>query len=154
MRTIEKVVLLASAMAVIALTLILTKPWTYSSRYTFEYLRDRAIEIAEAIEQRYSVGLIESWAIEHVDLTLATTKPKEEPLILSLEYNRLKVKVPMHAKEVEVIKGSLPDKHFERFRRASVYHEGSWVIVDPKPTVNYYVVEEYGRIAHVVEVTL
>ncbi|RLF21216.1 MAG: hypothetical protein DRN15_11540 [Thermoprotei archaeon] len=81
-------------------------------------------------------------------------KPKEEPLILSFEYDRLKIRVPVYTGEVEVIKGSPPDKHFEHFRRVSVYHEGSWIIVDPKPIVSYYVVEEYSRMVHVVEVTL
>jgi len=154
MRTTEKVVLFASIVAIIVLVLMLLKPWTYGSQYTLEYLRGKAVEVAEAIEQRHSVRLIADWSVESVSLTLAITKPREEPLILSLEYDRLRIKVPVYAKEVEVIKGSPPDKHFEHFRRASVYHEGSWVIVDPKPTVNYYVVEEYGRIAHVVEVTL
>ncbi|RLF05684.1 MAG: hypothetical protein DRJ60_05300 [Thermoprotei archaeon] len=154
MRTVEKVALFASIVAVIVLVLMLLRPWIYGSQYTFEYLRGRAVEVAEAIEQRHPVRLVEDWSTEHVSLTLAIIKPKEEPLILSLEYDRLRIKVPVYAKEIEVIRGSPPDKGFERFRRVSVYHEGSWVIVDPKPTVNYYVVMEYGRMVHVVEITL
>jgi len=154
MRTAEKVALFASIVAIIVLVLMLLKPWTYGSRYTFEYLRGRAVEVAEAIEQRHPVRLIEDWSIERMSLTLAITKPKEEPLILSLEYDKLKIKVPVYAKEVEVIKGSPPEKRFEHFRRISVYHEGSWIIVDPKPVVKCYVVEEYGRIVHIVEVML
>jgi len=154
MRTVEKVVLFASIIAVIVLVLMFLKPWAYGSQYTFEYLRGRAIEVAEAIEQKHPVRLIKDWSTEHVSLTLAITKPKEEPLILSLEYDKLRIKAPIYAKEVKVIKGSPPDRRFERFRRVSVYHEGSWIIIDPKPIVNYQVVTEYSRQVYVVEITL
>ena len=73
---------------------------------------------------------------------------------LSLCYKRLKVYVPIHAKEVEVIRDSPPDKHFEFFRRVSVYHIGSLIVVDPKPIVKHYIVNEYGRTSHIVEITL
>jgi len=85
---------------------------------------------------------------------LVVNKPNEEPLAINLNYERLKVYVPIHAREVEVIRGSPPDKHFEFFRRVSVYHIDSIIVVDPKPVVKHYIVNEYSRTSHIVEITL
>ncbi|MCD6509882.1 MAG: hypothetical protein J7L11_05805 [Thermoprotei archaeon] len=56
---------------------------------------------------------------------MTIAKPKKEPLILDLEYDRLKVVAPMHAGEVEVIGSSPPDRHFEHLGISSLKNNGS-----------------------------
>jgi len=154
MKTIEKILLFATTLALICLVIILFKPWSHNVYYTFQYIRGRALELAEIIERKQSARLVESWSLEDVNLMLVVSKPNEEPLTINLSYERLKVYAPIHAREVEVIRGSPPDKHFEFFRRVSVYHAGSFIVVDPKPVVRHYIVNEYGRTSHIVEITL
>jgi len=60
MKTLEKVILFALVIVVVTLVLVPLKPWTYGNQYIFEYLRGRAVEIAEAIEQKHPTRLIES----------------------------------------------------------------------------------------------
>ena len=154
MKTIEKVLLFATTLALICLAIIIFKPWSRNAYYTFQYIRGRALELAKVIEGKHSARLVKSWSLEDVNLVLVVSKPNEEPLTIDLSYERLKVYVPIHAREVGIIRGSPPDKHFEFFRRVCVYHVGSFIVVDPKPVVKHYIVNEYGRTSHIVEITL
>ena len=118
------------------------------------YIREEAVEIAETIECRSSTRITINYMKEKISIILSVIKPNEEPIFIQINYDTLKVKVPIYAKEVEVIRGSPLIKKFEEFRRVSVYHNGSWIIVDPKPIVKYRVVSEYGRKCHLIEVTI
>jgi len=44
------------------------KPWSRNAYYTFQYIRDRALELAKVIEGKHSARLVESWSLEDVDL--------------------------------------------------------------------------------------
>ena len=118
------------------------------------YIREEAVEIAETIECRSSTRITINYMKEKISIILSVIKPNEEPIFIQINYDTLKVKVPIYAKEVEVIRGSSPIKKFEEFRRVSVYHNGSWIIVDPKPIVKYKVVSEYDRKCHLIEVPI
>jgi len=151
--TIERLVLLACALAVIVLTLILLQPWRTSAEYTIDYVRGEGKEVAEGLERGSPVRLTLNWEVEKVGLTVVATIPMEEPLRVGVEYCRLYTSA-LSIGGTSIVRGSSPTKVFERFRRVSVYHMEDRVVVDPKPFVELEVVEEYGRRVYIVEVVL
>ena len=90
--------------------------------------------------------------VRRINVVVEVVKPNEENLVMRAGYNRLMLKVPYLP--CASLKDLHPDKQFEYSRRVSVYHNGSFVIVDPKPVIAYSLAEECGRRAHVVEITL
>ena len=151
--TIERLVLLACALAVAILTLLLLQPWRTSAEYTIDYIEGEGEEVAEAIERGSPVRTTLDWEVERIGLTVVATIPREEPLKVGVEYCRLYTPAPS-IEGTSIVRGSPPTKVFERFRRVSVYHAGDRVVVDPKPFVGLEVVEEYNRSVYVVEVVL
>jgi len=136
------------------LAIMIISPWSKHQQFTFNYIREKAIELAEVLEHKQIARFSIDWSSEDVYLTISIVKPNEEPIMITLNYTQLIVKIPIYTKEITVIRGSPYDKKFEEFRRVSVYHNGSWIIVDPKPIVKCRVVSEYGRKYHLIEVVI
>ncbi|RLE81273.1 MAG: hypothetical protein DRJ51_04160 [Thermoprotei archaeon] len=132
--TIERLILLVCALAVIVLTLILLQPWRTSVEYTIDYVRGEGEEVAEGLERGSPVRLTLNWEVERVGLTVVATIPREEPLSVGVEYCRLYIPALL-IEGTSIVRGSPPTKVFERFRRVSVYHVGDGVVADPKPFV-------------------
>ena len=148
--TVSRITLFAGAVAAIALVLALLRPWNLLS-YRIEYLREEAVELAQAIDSRSPARLRSGWRSEPMDVLLIVSKPREEPLRLVVTYSRLVVPSPVPVERV--VKGR-PERAFERLRQTAVYFNSTHLVVDPKPVVEYSKSSEYGRTVHVVKLTL
>jgi len=142
--------LFVGAVILVATTILLLKPWTQYASYKLEYLRKNAVELAEAIESKNSIRLKGDWFVEEKTVTIIVSRPRESSIAIKITYHRLIAISPIHE---EVVKGK-PSKNFEKFRWTSVYINGTHIIVDPKPVVEYVKVLEYGRTVHAVKITL
>ena len=147
----RKAVLFAGAVIAVVLALLLLNPWGRAAGYRLDYLRSVALEFAEAIDSRGSARVTEDFYSGLKSVSLVVTKPREKPVVISLTYSVLAAPSPLEVEEV--IKGR-PEDAFTRFRETCVYVNGSHVVVEPKPVVEYVKALEGGRTVHVVRVTL
>ena len=150
--SLQKLVLAASVAAVVAAIIAAYRPWESAVAYQIEYLRKKAIEVAEAIDSKSPVRLTESWSLANRSLLLEITRPNEKSVTIKLNYSVLAVPSPRYLKVV--VKGR-PGREFTvGYRETFVYFNGNLLVVDPKPVVQYCKVVEYGRTVHVVKVVL
>jgi len=153
-KSLERLLLITCILFLSILTILFFKPWLQSQFYIFQYFRRGSVEVAEAIERKHEIRLNFNWITENCCLNISIIKPNEKPINIELNYSRLKIHVPTFSRNVEIIRGSSTDKRFERFRRISIYHNASWIIIDPKPIVNFQVSNEYDRRVHTVQLII
>ena len=149
--THQKVLLFAGAVVAVALAILLLNPWSRGLGYQLDYVRKVALEIAEAIDSKSSVRVTEDFYSGLKSVSLVVTKPREKPVVVSLTYSVLAAPSPL---EVEEVVRGRPEDSFTRFRETCVFINGSHIIVEPKPVVEYSKALEGGRTVHVVKVTL
>ena len=152
MKAVEKAVLLTAVVLAIALAVMLLKPFSLGEEYWLKYCRERGKELAEAIEARSLIRLSEDLFVKQARVIIEVVKPFEERLAIRIVYSKLLLKAP-HS-PLSLVRGSSLEKPFEYTRRVSVYHNGPFVIVDPKPIVHYSLLREYGRRVHLVLVVV
>ncbi|RLE78787.1 MAG: hypothetical protein DRJ52_09800 [Thermoprotei archaeon] len=150
--SLQKLVLVASVAAVVAAVIAAYRPWESAVAYQIEYLRKKAVEVAEAIDSKSPVRLTEDWSLLNRSLLLEITRPNEKSVTIKLNYSVLAVPSPQYLRIT--VKGR-PDKEYSlSVRETFVYFNGSLLIIDPKPVVQYCKILEYGRVVHVVKVVL
>ncbi|RLE91903.1 MAG: hypothetical protein DRN04_11690 [Thermoprotei archaeon] len=150
--SLQKLVLVASVAAIVAAIIAAYRPWESAVAYQIEYLRKKAVEVAEAIDSKSPVRLTESWSLANRSLLLEITRPNEKSVTIKLNYSVLAVPSPQYLRIT--VKGR-PDREFTAgYRETFVYFNGNLLVVDPKPVVQYCKVVEYGHTVHVVKVVL
>jgi len=146
----RRVVVFVGVVALVGLLVAVYGPFSWSRGYGLDYLRSAAVEVAEAIDAGRSVRLPVGFVSGRKGVVVVVAKPGEENVTVRVWYNVLCVPAEAPA---GVVRGR-PDAAFVRFREAAVYFNGSWLVVDPKPLVEYYRKLEYGRTVHVVRITV
>ncbi len=148
---VHRVLLIVGATAAVVLSLLLLRPWEATIAYRIDYLRSKAIEIAECIESGKAFRLTDEWFKENVSVVLTIKRPCEEPIVMMLNYTRVLAPSPVNVDEV--VRGRPEDK-FSQLRSVAVYINGTHLIVDPKPVLEYVKVVEYNRTVHVIKLTI
>ena len=147
----SRMLLLIGTVIAVALTIILLRPWETTVGYRIDYLRSRAAEIAECIESGEAFRLTDDWVTENVSVALTIKRPCEELIVMMLNYTRVLALSPVNIDEV--VRGR-PEDRFSRLRSVAVYINGTHLIVDPKPILEYVKVVEYNRTVHVIKLTI
>ncbi|RLE89903.1 MAG: hypothetical protein DRN04_15785 [Thermoprotei archaeon] len=141
-----------AAVAAIATIVAALRPWETPVAYRVEYLRKKAVEVAEAIDSGTPVRLTEDWSLLNRSLLLEITRPNEKSIEIRLNYSVLVIPSPQYLRIT--VKGR-PGREFTvGYRETFVYFNGSLLVVDPKPVIQYTKTVEYGRTVHVVKVVL
>ena len=147
----SKILLLIGTVIAITLIIILLRPWEAIIAYRINYLRFRAVEIAECIESGKTLRLTDDWFKENVSVVLTIVRPCEKPIVMMLNYTRVLALSPVNVDEV--VRGR-PEDMFSRLRSVAVYINGTHLIVDPKPILECVKVVEYNRTVHVIKLTI
>ena len=116
----------------------------------FNYVKGHAEEIAEAIELNRGARFKRDAGVNQTLIEVKGSLPGEEPLTLRVEYSRIVFTVPVQGYAVLRGKNATCVKEF----LVCVLQEGSRIIIDPKPVLNYTRRLEQGRVVHAVTVTL
>ncbi|MCD6563844.1 MAG: hypothetical protein J7K23_08040 [Thermoproteales archaeon] len=148
---LNKLILIIGAIVVISSIIVVFRPWDLLIDYRIRYIRNSGVEVAEALDNTESVRAGIDFYVENFSVTVSIYKPNEKPIILNEKYSRISAPVPRDLSEV--VRGR-PEKSFERFRRTAVYFNHTHIVIDPKPIVEYFTDEEYGRRVHIFKITL
>ena len=148
---VHRFLLIAGATAAVVLSLLILRPWEATIAYRIDYLRSKAVEVAECIESGEAFRLTDDWVTENVSVALTITRPCEELIVMMLNYTRVLAPSPVNVDEV--VRGR-PEDRFSRLRSVAVYINGTHLIVDPKPILEYVKVVEYNRTVHVIKLTI
>ena len=147
----SKTILIIGTTVAVILAIIFYRLWDIAANYRLEYIRSMATEMAECIEGLRSYRQSEIWFKENVSIVLTIKRPCEEPIVMTLNYTRVLTPSPVNVDEV--VRGR-PEDRFSRLRSVAVYINGTHLIVDPKPILEYVKVVEYNRTVHVIKLTI
>lgn len=148
---ISKLLIIIGLIVSISLIFLIFRPLELLIDYRISYLRDNAVEVAEALDSFNSVRVGMDFYTENVSVTVSVYKPREQPLILYEKYSRISAPLPRDLSEI--IRGK-PEKNFEKFRHTAVYFNHTHIVIDPKPIVEYSLDKEYGHRVHLFKITL
>ena len=82
-RTAEKAVLITACVVGIVLALMFWKPYQHVTTLTLEYVRDRAVKWARAIELKEPFTPDTPLKVEQKAIMITITLPNEEPLTVN-----------------------------------------------------------------------
>ena len=116
----------------------------------FNYVKGHAEEIAEAIELNREARFRRDAGVNQTVIEVRVVLPGEQPLAIRVEYSRIVFPVPVYGHAV--LRGK--NTTWVREPLVCVVQEGSRIIIDPKPILNYTRRLEQGRVIHMVTITL
>jgi len=87
--SIDRVLIFIGVVSLLGLVLVAFRPWELLAEYRVRYLRQVAVEVAEAIDSRSSVRLRKDFTLANVTAVLTISKPREMPLTLRIAYFKL-----------------------------------------------------------------
>ena len=151
LRTTEKAVLMACCVAGIIVALLLWSPYAKVSTLSLEYVRGQAVKWARCLEQGLPFSPEVPALVEREDVTIKVELPNESPLVVSAVKAKLKIPCPEAPGEALVYG---PPTAWSGERRAKVYLEEGYVIVELLPRVQIMTAYEAGARIYVVRVEL
>ena len=151
LRTTEKAVLIACCVAGIVVALLLWSPHAKVSTLSLEYVRGRAVKWARCLEQGLPFSLDVSVLTEQEDVAIRVELPNESSLIVTAVKAKLKMPCPEASGNVLVYG---PPSSWSSERRARVYQEQGYVVVELLPRVQITTAYEAGAKVYLARVEL
>lgn len=151
LRTTEKAVLIACCVAGIAIALPLWNPYAKVSTLSLEYVRGQAVKWARCLEEGTPFAFDVPVLVESESVAIRVDLPNEQPLVVRAVKSKLKIPCP------EASRGILlygPPASWSSERRAKVYQEQGFVVVELIPRVQITATSESGARVYVVRVEL
>jgi len=151
LRTTEKAVLMVCCVAGIIVTLLLWSPYVKVSTLSLEYVRGQAVKWARCLEQGLPLSLDVPAFTEQESVTIKVELPNESPLVVTAIKAKLKVPCP-EASGSALVYG--PPTSWSSERRARVYQEQGYVVLELLPRVQMTTTYEAGAKVYLVRVEL
>jgi len=150
MKTQAKIVTVAGTVIMIGIIILALNPFQQALGYRLQYLRQAAVELAEALEKGAPIRLKEQFYLNETSIQLRVVKPGEQKLEINLEYTQLVV--PFDKPDM-YIRGK-PGRKYEEFKQVHVYVKNGFLYVDPKPVAQIEAEENHNRVIYKITITL
>jgi hypothetical protein len=151
LRTTEKAVLITACVAGIALAFLLWNPYAQVSTLSLEYVRGQAVKWARCIEERTPFTLDVPALVSQETVTIRVDLPNEQPLVVTATKSKLRIPCPEASGGVLVYG---PPTTWSGERKAKVYQEEGYVVVELVPRVQIMASSESGARVYIVRVEL
>jgi hypothetical protein len=151
LRTTEKAALITACVAGAALALLLWNPYAQVSTLSLEYVRGQAVKWARCIEERTPFTLNVPALVAQEAVTIRVELPNEQPLIVTATKSKLRIPCPEASGGVLVYG---PPTTWSGERKAKVYQEEGFVVVELVPRVQIMASSESGARVYIVRVEL
>jgi hypothetical protein len=152
LRTAEKAILITCCVAGIVLAFLLWNPYAKISSLNLEYVKGQAIKWARCIEERTSFAP-DVPALVSQDLVNITVVLPNEQLPLTVLAKKSRLRIPCSEASGGVLVYG-PPITWSGERKAKVYQEEGYVVVELVPRVQITTSYESGTNVHVVRVEL
>ena len=150
MRALQKLMLIVGVVSLATALLAVFRPWEFYAWMEFNYVKGHAEEIAEAIELNREARFRRDAGVNQTVIEVRVVLPGEQPLAIRVEYSRIVFPVPVYGHAV--LRGK--NTTWVREPLVCVVQEGSRIIIDPKPVLNYTRRLEQGRVVHTILILL
>jgi hypothetical protein len=151
LRTAEKAALITACVAGVALAFLLWNPYAQVSTLSLEYVRGQAVKWARCIEERTPFTPDVPALVAQETVIIRVELPNEQPLIVTATKSELRIPCPEASGGVLVYG---PPTTWSSERRAKVYQEEGFVVVELVPRVQIMASSESGAKVYIVRVEL
>lgn len=151
LRTTEKAVLIACCVAGIAIVLPLWNPYAKVSTLSLEYAKGQAVRWARCLEEGVPFAPDVPVLVDGEAVAIRVDLPNEQPLVVRVVKSKLRMPCP-EASGGTFLYG--PPTSWSSERRAKVYQEQGFVVVELVPRIQIITTYESGARVYVVRVEL
>jgi len=151
LRTTEKAVLILSCIVGVAIALSLWNPHAKVSTLSQEYVKEKATRWARCLEGGVPLFLDVPVLVDQETVTIKIELPNEQPLVVARAKSRLKMQCPEPSRGILVYG---PSTAWSSERRAKVYQEDGYLVIELVPRIQIAVSYESGTKVYLVRLEL